>query len=123
MAYWTALSDVIEPWRMVRDKEMRPSEARIEYIVAHSVAFYALGAAGAKVLGIGGPADWGVRDFEQLKGLHDIDWLKTNAAWQGIVMLGSSVVTRHQTRQALTRRICHLIDPERFEDAPRVLGD
>ncbi len=122
VSYWKALSDLIEPWRLVRDGEMKPSEARIDYIVAHAVAFFALGAAGAQILGVQGKSDWdSEHDFSLLKPLHDIDWSKTNLGWQGIAMLGASVVTRHQTRQALSRRICHLVDPARFEDAPPVL--
>lgn len=122
VAYWRTLSDLINPWRMVRDGEMRPSEARIDYIVAHAVAFHALGASGAQVLSITGERDWGKNhNLEALTPLRDIDWRKTNPDWQGVAMLGHAVVTRHQTRQALARRISHLLDPKRFTDAPKVL--
>jgi hypothetical protein len=47
--------------------------------------------------------------------------MKTNPDWQGIAMLDAAVVTRHQTRTALSRRTCHLVDPDRFEDAPKIL--
>lgn len=122
VAYWNELSELIKPWREVRDGEMRPSEARIDYIVAHAVAFHALGNAGAQLLDISGKKDWArPHDLSILKPLEDVDWAKTNPGWQGIAMLGHAVVTRHQTRQALARRICHLVAPDLFEDAPQVL--
>jgi DNA sulfur modification protein DndB len=120
--YWKQLSEFIGPWRDVRDGDMKPAEARMDFIVAHAVAFWALGTAGAQVLGIQSKADWSRKhDFNLLKPIADIDWAKTNPGWQGIAMLGANVVTRHQTRAALSKRICHLIDPERFEDAAQVL--
>ncbi len=120
--YWKALSDLIEPWREVRDGDMKAAEARIDYIVAHAVAFWALGTAGAQVLGVQSKDDWTKKpDLKVLQPLADIDWAKTNPKWQGIAMLGGNVVTRHQTRAALSKRICYLIDPKRFEDAAQVL--
>ncbi len=122
VAYWNTLSELIGPWREVRDGDMKPAEARINYIVAHAVAFWALGTAGAQVLGNQSKADWSKwHDFGGLQPLSEIDWSKTNPGWQGIAMLGGAVVTRHQTRAALSKRICYLIDPNRFEDASRVL--
>lgn len=122
VGYWKTLSDLIEPWREVREGDMKPAEARIDYIVAHAVAFWALGSAGAQVLGIPSKADWAKQhDFSDMEPLTEIDWAKTNPGWQGIAMLGGAVVTRHQTRAALSKRICHLLDPTRFEDASKVL--
>jgi len=121
--YWEKLSDVILPWREVRDGDIKPAEARIENVVAHAVAFYALGSAGAQVLGITSPADWKTNDgsFDLFDKLSGVDWSKANPDWQGIVMLGTSVVTRRQTRLALSRRISHIIAPERFPDVKPVL--
>lgn len=120
--YWTLLSRLIEPWRLVMTDQIKPAEARIEFMVTHAVAFWALGAAGSRILGISGPQDWATKhDWSALEPLATIDWSKTNPDWQGIAMLGNAVVTRRQTRVALSRRICHLLDPSRFEDAPMVL--
>ena len=122
--YWTKLSEVIEPWREVRDGDIKPAEARIENIVAHAVAFFALGNAGAQLLEVRSKEDWvrvTDRDLEILDRLADVNWHKTNDDWQGIVMLGTAVVTRHQTRQALSRMICHHIDPKRFPEVQPVL--
>ncbi|WP_346008170.1 DNA sulfur modification protein DndB [Janibacter terrae] len=122
VAYWTALSELIEPWQEVLQGDMKPAEARINFIAAHAVAFWALGTAGSQVLGIQSMADWSRPiDLSVLQPLSQVDWAKTNPDWQGIVMLGNAVVTRHQTRAALSKRICHLVSPEDFEDASKVL--
>lgn len=124
VAYWSHLSGLIEPWRQVRDGEIRPAEARIESIVAHAVAFYALGKAGAVLMGVDGPNTWdvgAVAAHEELDSLREVDWRKSNDDWQGVVMQGSSIVTRFQTRQALANKICNLVEPARFPDVPRVL--
>ena len=122
--YWTKLSEVIEPWKEVRDGDIKPSEARIENVVAHAVAFFGLGSAGAQLFEVKGKDDWkrvGEEELSVLDRLKEVDWQKTNDDWQGIVMLGSAVVTRHQTRQAFARRICHIVDPSRFAEVQPVL--
>lgn len=122
--YWNKLTEVIEPWREVRDGDIKPAEARVETIVSHAVAFFALGTAGSQVLNITSREDWArvsAADLVIFERLAEVDWLKTNHAWQGIAMLGSSVVTRHQTRLALAKKISHYVDPERFPDVMPVL--
>lgn len=122
--YWTKLSEVIEPWAEVAEGDIKPAEARIENIVAHAVAFFGLGSAGAQLFNIKSKDDWskvGEEELEILDCLSEVDWKKTNEDWQGIVMLGTAVVTRHQTRQAFARRICHIVEPERFPDVQPVL--
>jgi DNA sulfur modification protein DndB len=122
--YWNYLSEIIEPWRDVQAGHIRPAEARTEFVIAHSVAFYALGAVGAKVLAIESAQDWtSTHDFSLLDGLSEIDWGKTNKDWQGIVMLGHQVVTRRQTRIAMAQYICHKLDPAKFDAPQKVVGD
>lgn len=124
VSYWSYITDEILPWAQVLRGEIRPSEARTEYVAAHSVSFYALGYAGARVLGIESAGDWKrERDLTVLDGLGNIDWAKTNPEWQGINMLGPSIITRRQTRIATGRFISHKLDPEKFPAPPRVLGD
>jgi DNA sulfur modification protein DndB len=120
--YWNHITQKILPWSQVLTGEIKPSDARTEYVVAHSVAFYALGVAGAEILRITGPGDWRKNhEFALMDGLEKIDWAKTNPEWQGISMLGHSIVTRRQTRVATGRFICHKLAPERFAEPPPVL--
>jgi DNA sulfur modification protein DndB len=91
---------------------MRPPEARAEFVHSHAVAFWALATAGRQLIEQhSDEADWKGR----LELLSTIDWRKTNPDWQGLVMLGSDIITRRQTREAMSKYIAwHLgIESER----------
>lgn len=98
--YWKAVADHILEWRQVRDGDLKPSEARAEFVHSHAVTFWALGSAGRTLLERH-PHNW----RQELKHLEDIDWRKTNPEWQGIAMLGRDIITRRQTKAAMTRFI------------------
>lgn len=93
IAYWTAITENIPQWKDVLEGDLKPAEVRAEFINAHAVAFWALGAAG-KALIDKYPDDvsWKAR----LGHLAEIDWRKTNPEWQGICMLGSDIITRRR---------------------------
>lgn len=93
--YWNRLTDLVEPWAAIRDGDMKPQEARQEYLSSYALALWALGATGMAALseGNGGSAT--------LDGLSSIDWLKTNPDWRGICMTDENeVITRVPTRKA-----------------------
>lgn len=100
--FWITVTENIPQWSEVLTGELKPAEVRAEYINAHSVAFWALGAAG-KVLIEKYPDEesWKAR----LGHLAEVDWRKTNPEWQGICMLGSDIITRRQTREATSKYI------------------
>jgi DNA sulfur modification protein DndB len=98
--YWKAMSQAIPEWRQILTGELRPTEARTEFVHSHGVAFWALGATG-KTLVAQHPTDW----ESELKRLGGINWRKTNPEWQGICMLGRDIVTRRQTKDAMTKFI------------------
>ncbi|MDX6670641.1 MAG: sulfur modification protein DndB [Solirubrobacteraceae bacterium] len=102
IAYWSAITDNIPEWTNVRDGDQKPPEVRAEYIHAHAVAFWALGAAGKGLIEkYPDEVSWRAR----LGHLSEIDWRKTNPEWQGICMLGSDIITRRQTREATSKYI------------------
>ena len=95
--YWNRLTDLVKPWAAIRDGDIKPQEARQEYISSYALALWALGAVGkAAIASKGGSSRWA----DALEGLADIDWLKTNPDWQGICMAEREVVTRMPTRRA-----------------------
>jgi DNA-sulfur modification-associated len=64
---------------VINDGTLRPAEARLEYINAHSVFFFAIGTAGRELK---------MRDKIDLVGkLESIDWRRTYKEWRGICML------------------------------------
>ena len=96
--YWNRLADLVDPWREIRDGDMRPQEARQSYISSYALALWALGAVGKAALAAkretGGP--WA----DHLDEIRNIDWHKNNPDWQGICMAGHEIVTRMPTRRA-----------------------
>ena len=100
--YWTAVTENIPQWKDVLEGDQKPAEVRAEFINAHAVAFWALGAAGhALIEKYPDDVSWKAR----LGHLAEIDWRKTNPEWQGICMLGSDIITRRQTREATAKYI------------------
>jgi DNA sulfur modification protein DndB len=100
ITYWKAMTQAIPEWRQILAGDLKPTEARAEFVHSHAVAFWALGAAG-KTLIAQHPEAW----EGELKRLGEIDWRKTNPEWQGICMLGRDIITRRQTKDAMTRFI------------------
>jgi DNA sulfur modification protein DndB len=90
---WCRLEGSLGNWRDITAGELRPAEARAEYINVHAVFFFAIGAVARVML------DEGM--FDGLKDVANIDWRRTNKEWQGVCMLGPDIVTRRQTRAAL----------------------
>lgn len=96
--YWNRVADVVEPWHDIRDGDMKPQEARQEYISSYALSLWALGAVGKTAAGAAKKTDANWADL--LGGLAKIDWRKTNPDWQGICMADHEVVTRMPTRRA-----------------------
>ena len=91
------LTSSLPQWQDIAEGHIRPAEARMEFINAHAVFFFAIG-------GVGHVARE-KNAMNKLSELREIDWRRTNAEWQGICMLGPDIVTRRQTRTALRQQI------------------
>lgn len=102
--YWKEVAKHINEWRLVQTGDMKPSESRAEFVHSHAVAFWALGAVG-KALLEQRPTNW----EHELKHLEDIDWTKVNPEWQGICMLGRDIITRRQTKDAMTKFLLYKV--------------
>lgn len=48
--FWNAVAEDIPEWKMVRDGNLKPPEARAEFVHSHAVAFWALAAAGRDLI-------------------------------------------------------------------------
>ena len=99
--YWNNLTEAIPQWLEVAEGNLRPAEARVEYVNAHSVFFFAVGGVGNNLRE--------KKDMAPLRKLREIDWRRANKEWQGICMLGPDIVTRRQTRAALRQQILYKI--------------
>lgn len=127
--YWNRLTDLVQPWADIRDRDIKPQEARREYVSSYALALWALGAVGKEPLKAWLAEKYPVdRWTDLLLGLANIDWLKTNPEWQGICMAEHEVVTRMPTRRATadyirwkigltTERPKSVISDQRMENA------
>lgn len=75
--YWTYLGEVIPEWKAVLRGETKPSELRDNYVHAHGVVLHALGIVGRIV------TQRSARWKADLKGIDQIDWLRSNSIWHG----------------------------------------
>ena len=55
--YWNHLTDRVDPWREIRDGDVKPPEARQNFISSYALALWALGAAGKATLAAKREAD------------------------------------------------------------------
>jgi DNA sulfur modification protein DndB len=102
-AYWNEVADVVIPFAQIIGGELKPGEARAQYVIAHSVSFWALGGLGHNLKTLGRTAR-----RPRLARLKKVDWSKPNKEWQGILMLGPDIITRRQTRDAMTEMLRYL---------------
>lgn len=107
--YWTRLTDLVSPWREILDGDIKPQQARQDYVSSYALSLWALGF-------VGGVAQAAHDDqghwADVLAGLADIDWRKANPDWQGICMAATEVVTRAPTRRATAKYIMWMLNLE-----------
>lgn len=78
-SYWMAIFTYIEEWKMLENKEIHKCDLREDYILTLSVTMQAWGRLGR----------WfyeNDRSMQAIKGLKNIDWLRSNPEWQGRVL-------------------------------------
>lgn len=94
--FFEEATKLIEPWNTIASNQMDPMDARKDYLSSYSVLLTGLGNVGSEIL-----AKDDVNWKKRLTPLKKINWSKTNPEWQGICMLGDTVVARASTRRAL----------------------
>ena len=76
--YWEEVAINIPEWQLLMDKKVAAGELRKEYVHSHTNFLHALGIMGY-ILIKQHPNDWKAK----LKGLQQIDWLRSNPQWEG----------------------------------------
>lgn len=91
--FWNQATQFVEPWAAIAAGTMTCAVARQDYLSSYTLALWALGRVGAvlREQGLG---------LDVLQDLAKVDWRKDNPEWDGICVLGQSVVTRTSTRDA-----------------------
>ncbi|MDO6610514.1 DNA sulfur modification protein DndB [Shewanella sp. 1_MG-2023] len=80
--YWQAVFAATPEWQMVINKELAPSQFRLDYVHAHGVGLHALGSLGSALI-TAQPNHW----KETIKLLKNVDWRKANPVWANRSML------------------------------------
>ena len=91
--FWNRATQVVHPWSEIAEGTMTSVEARQDYLSSYTLVLWALGCVGAVLREQGAGLD-------ALSNLADVDWRKDNPEWEGICILGQSIVTRTSTRDA-----------------------
>lgn len=88
--YWEVVAANMPDWQMALKKEVAPAALRNDYIHAHGVMLQAMGQIGADLL-TRHRNDWKTI----LQGLGDIDWSRSNPAWEGRAMISGRISKAH----------------------------
>lgn len=107
---WKTLSENLNEWKAIATGDLRPAQARAEFVNAHAVFFFAIGSVAGELAKSG--------RMDLLGNVGKIDWRRSNDEWQGVVMLGSDIVTRRQTRAALRDQILFKIGATKDKPLP-----
>ncbi len=91
--FWEAIDVLIPEWGLVRKRKLSASEVRRQYLHTHGVALHALGRLGNTLLHDSlDPEAW----RPKLDPLGQIDWARSNSAWEGRAIIGGRVSKSHQ---------------------------
>lgn len=81
--YWNELAQHIPEWKELLEGKQTAAQLRHSYVHSSGVMLHALGIAGRALI-IAHPTSW----KQKLSRLEQIDWLKSNPAWEGRAMAG-----------------------------------
>ncbi len=102
--FWTAVSSHIDAWNDVRLGRKKSSEVRKDYICSLSITLVAIGHAGNALITTH-PDDW----EQRLKTLAEIDWKKSNPAWENLVFVNGKVAANRSTQRAMSEYVKHIL--------------
>jgi DNA sulfur modification protein DndB len=82
--YWTYLSEIIKPWSDVLSSNLPTWQFREDFVCSHGILLEVFGMILKLLLG---KQNW----QQEIKGLSDIDWLKSNLDWEGKAMINGKM--------------------------------
>lgn len=98
--FWNHVVANMPDWQAAGRRQALPSELRRDTIHAHGVALEALAVSGARLM-VDQPETW----REDLAGLREIDWSRSNASlWEGRALVGGKI-NRSRTSVLMTAEL------------------
>jgi len=111
--FWTEVSEHIKPWQEAKNRAIKPEIFRQDYMCAHTIALKALGVMGNELIRAH-PNAW----KEKLFFLDRLDWLKTNAEFQGLVLLNQRISSSRNNQEAFANYFKVKVDLPTQEGVP-----
>jgi DNA sulfur modification protein DndB len=100
IAYWNAVAANLIPWQHAKERLIPAADFRRDYVCAHTIMLRALGALGRSMI------DTPMEEWqERLRFLQDIDWLKSNDEFQGIVLLKERITASRNNQAAFAKYV------------------
>jgi len=100
IAFWNATAANIIPWKHAKERLISPENFRRDYVCAHTIMLRALGALGHSMI------DTPMEEWqERLKFLQEIDWLKSNEDFQGIVLVKERITASRNNQVAFAKYV------------------
>jgi len=100
IAYWNAVAVNLIPWKHAKERLISPENFRRDYVCAHTIMLRALGALGHSMI------DTPMNEWpERLNCLQDIDWLKSNDEFQGIVLVKERITASRNNQAAFAKYV------------------
>lgn len=97
VSFWIEVSKYITEWTEVRTGILKSSDVRKDFICSLSITLVALGFAGNALIHTD-PYNW----MERLSVLSNIDWSKSNPAWENLVFVSGRVAANRSTQSAMS---------------------
>ncbi len=101
-AFWSKLYEVIPEWSCVQNRTETAADIRSQTVCTQAVTLIALGRMGCYCYSKR-------HDFEDLAALTNVNWLRDNPQWQGMLVNDNKVSGTRASTQALTKYLISLI--------------
>ncbi|QTE70305.1 DNA sulfur modification protein DndB [Clostridiales bacterium FE2011] len=101
-AFWNKLYEIIPEWSCVQNGTEEAGEVRKKTVCTQAVTLIALGRTGCFCYSKR-------HDFEDLSALTNVNWMRDNPQWQGMLVNDNKVSGTRASTQALTKHLISLI--------------
>lgn len=102
-AFWTKLYETIPHWGCAQNGSEDPATVRSQTICTQAVTLIALGRAGCFCY-------LKRHDFEDLSALTNVDWMRDNSQWRGMLVNDGKVSGTRASTQSLTNYLIALMN-------------
>lgn len=100
ITFWNAAAENLIPWKRAKERLISPENFRRDYVCAHTIMLRALGSLGHSMTDTP-QSEW----LGRLAFLQEIDWLKSNEEFQGIVLVKERITASRNNQAAFAKYV------------------